>query len=769
MSPLLFRLSVFLLLIFSSIFSLAQSMVEGRVFDVSNGEPLDAATIVNLTDSTTTFSNDRGRFQFKLSTPTEMIAVVYLGYQSVEVDIDKQHIFLQIGLSPLPGELGEVIVKANNEVAALQKHTGAISLVTLDNLNTGNEVSIEPILNSLPGIYMHSGALNTNRITMRGIGARSLFSTAKIRAYFNHIPLTNGIGETALEDVDLSLLDRIEVIRGPSASVYGAGLGGTIILKSRKSKYNRTILTNAIGFGSYQLLRNTHRFAHSNDAMNIGLTFNHTQSDGYRDNNDYNRNAFGLSAQFYPGPNSVVSVLANYIDLKAFIPSSIDSTSFADEPTAAAFTWQRTNGFEDYTKNNIGIAYEHRFNSLLNINGSIFTSGFRSYEVRPFNILRENSQNAGARVSLDYKPYESKQGLSFTVGSELFHENYEWSTYRNIEGLGEQGAILSNNEEQRQYLNVFGQMNITLKSSTRITAGVNLNATSYQLTDHFFADSIDFSGDYSFENTLSPRLAIAQQLSDNLSIYLAASHGFSPPTLEETLTPDGNINPDIQPEKGWNFELGSKGYAFKNRSLYFDVVLFSMLVKDLLVSQRVGPDIFIGVNAGKTTHSGVEADLRLKLKSSDSGFIQLAELSGNYAYSHFRFTEFINEENDYSDNKLTGVPEHVVNLAFDVKTQSGIYGRAAFRYVSAMPMRDDNSVFSDDFSIVNLKLGFHRVVFDRWGIDVHLGLNNVFDQKYASMILVNAGSFGGNDPRYFYPGLPRNWYGGLSLAYHFRK
>jgi len=52
-------------------------------------------------------------------------------------------------------------------------------------------------------------------------------------------------------------------------------------------------------------------------------------------------------------------------------------------------------------------------------------------------------------------------------------------------------------------------------------------------------------------------------------------------------------------------------------------------------------------------------------------------------------------------------------------------------------------------------------------IGISAGVNNLLDTDYASMILVNAGSFGGNTPRYFYPGLPINAFGRMSIRYNF--
>ena len=59
-------------------------------------------------------------------------------------------------------------------------------------------------LNQINGIYSHSAGYNTNRITIRGMGSRSPYSTNKIKSYLNNIPLSNGVGEITLEDFGLT-------------------------------------------------------------------------------------------------------------------------------------------------------------------------------------------------------------------------------------------------------------------------------------------------------------------------------------------------------------------------------------------------------------------------------------------------------------------------------------------------------------------------------------------------------------------------------------
>ena len=84
-------------------------------------------------------------------------------------------------------------------------------------------------------------------------------------------------------------------------------------------------------------------------------------------------------------------------------------------------------------------------------------------------------------------------------------------------------------------------------------------------------------------------------------------------------------------------------------------------------------------------------------------------------------------------------------------------------------MNDANSAYSDYYSLLNFKLGLKEKLgrSDQLELDIYAGVNNILDEKYASMISVNAPSFGGRAPRYYYPGLPRNYYGGVKLEYKF--
>src|SRR5690606_31261859 len=97
----------------------------------------------------------------------------------------------------------------------------------------------------------------------------------------------------------------------------------------------------------------------------------------------------------------------------------------------------------------------------------------------------------------------------------------------------------------------------------------------------------------------------------------------------------------------------------------------------------------------------------------------------------------------------------------------GFYGNINFQYVGSIPMNDSNSLYSDNYKLTNVKVGYQLAITQKLRANVFYGLDNIFDEKYASQILINAPSFGSAPARYYYPGNPVNYYAGINVNYNF--
>lgn len=755
-----------LLAISYTFLSFGQSKINGKVVDDINGELISNVTITNLNSKDKIFSDHYGTFELNHK---GLYSFKKLGYIEKIVDIqNKDYLIIQLSINP--SELNEVIINASQLPKTLKTSSITTSILSKKDINRGNSINIAPILNRAPGVFMQSGALNTNRITIRGIGARNLFGTAKIRAYFKDIPLTTGSGETTIEDFELASISQFEIAKGAS-SIYGAGLGGTIQLTPQSNYFNKSNFNSEFVTGSFGLTKGIIKANHGTSKSSLNTVISSTHSDGYRDNNEYDRQTITLSSNHYLSAKNELSILLSYIDLKAFIPSSLSEDNYLNNPTDAAFTWGQSKGFEDSQRGILGISWNYKYNSSLKQFTSIFTSFRKGYEPRPFNILDENTFAIDLRSRLlgNTKLFDRK--LNWTIGGELFKDQYKSETFENLyrdfpEGHGSvQGTRLSNFKEKRRYFNLFFETFYELTKNIIVSTGLNFNHTAYNLDDRFpaSAENPDQSGSFKFDNILSPRFGVSYKLSNNTSIYSNISHGFSPVTLEETLLPDGQINTNLKPETGWNYEIGTRGAMFKNK-LQFSLALYRLAIKNLLVSRRTSQDQFIGINAGKTQHDGIELELQYIWLNNSA--ISLTSFF-NYTLNDYVFKEFIDNDNNFSGNDLTGVPSDIFNSGIDFSSKFGLYGNFTFQYVGSMPITDSNSLFSDNYRLAHTKLGYTFKPIKKVILNLYYGLNNIFNEQYASQILINTSGFGTSAPRYYYPGNPINQYGGINISYEF--
>jgi iron complex outermembrane receptor protein len=756
---------LFTLFFLSTILIFSQGNINGRIFDGETRTVLEGVSVLNTDGDVVSVSNSLGAFEVK--TPGTYDFYIR-GYAVREIDISSANfIFVQLNLNP--SQLNEVVVRANQVPQKLINATEAIDLITEKDLSRGNDLNPISILNRVPGVFMQSGALNTNKITIRGIGSRNLYGTSKIRAYYGDIPITSGNGESAIEDFEFASIARMEILKGAS-SIYGAGLGGTIQLIPQNSYLNQTDIRGSFMMGSFGTQKSTLNFNHGTKNHGLRAIYSNTHSDGYRENNQYDRQTITLSSNHYLGAKDELTFIGSYVDLQAFIPSSIDRDDFENNPSKAAFTWGQSQGYEDSQRGVFGLSWMHQYKSNLKQITSIYGSFRNNYEPRPFNILKEDVASFGVRSRFLGNTELFQKKLNWSFGGELFRDRYNSKTFENLykeypNGTGSvQGDVLSNYKENRSYFNLFVESNYSVSEKTLLSVGLNLNQTYFDLEDNFEAfGNSDQSGSYDFETMISPKFGISHLISKNASIYANISHGFSPPTLEETLLPDGMINTDIEPETGWNYEFGSRNSLLQNR-LKLNFSLYRMNIENLLVARRTNEDQYIGVNAGKTIHDGIETSLNyFWIQKENFGLNTYI----SYSLNDFKFDEFIDDEVDFSGNDLTGVPSDVFNAGLDLKTKSGFYGNLNFQYVGAIPMNDANSLYSESYALTNMKIGYQFKMLDHLELNTFFGVNNIFDTHYASQILINARGFGGSDPRYYYPGNPVNYFTGINLNYMF--
>lgn len=734
-----------------------EAQVRGKVYDAENQTPLEDVLVVSG-EKLLTRTGANGTFVLSPESLPDSVTFRRLGYHTRTLMLRPGDSIISVNLATRSFDVGDVVVKAYNTREKSFNASGPVNTLhayDLQGLSTG---STTPVLNSLPGLYMHHGAKNTNRITIRGIGSRSQYTTTKLKAYLNGIPLTSGVGETTLEDLDLNLVDRITVLKGPSSSIHGAALGGTILYRMGPPSQQGIAIRQETSAGSYRMLQNTTQVSWKGQRTGLRLAYDKHRHKGFRENDDYNRDAFTALLHHQLTPHIGITYLGRYHNLKAFIPSSLARDTYLNHPGRAADNWDAVSGHETYNKMLHGLSLDIDLGNSLRNETSVFIKNYDGKEIRPFNTLDDQTFTTGMRSLLEWKQQAAGGILTAEAGYELFHENYRWKIYETL-AEGDIGDVLNKNRQRRIQNNLFASLSMKW-DRLGVSVGANLNRTGYRYDD-LSSDSLDLSDNKNYDWIASPRLSLTYNMSDNLMAFATISHGFSAPSYEETLNAQGFVNGSIQPETGWNREVGLRARSASNRWLA-KVSGYSIAVKDLLVTKRLAEDRFRKINAGRTRHNGLE--ILGKFQWLRHHLVQ-STLDVSYMYTDYRFRDFTDEGNDYSGNRLPGIPRHKMFVKLQAQMPAGVYLQANWIGVDKMPMDDANSLYSNPYGRLNLKAGIRRSFSDQWTLHLFGGIRNATDNHYASMILINAPSYGGSPPRYFYPAQPRNFFGGLSLNY----
>ena len=173
--------------------------------------------------------------------------------------------------------------KNSKERNEFKRHAQSTEVLNEYDLNRNNPAFIEQSLNTVSGVQVDKRTqLGGQRIVIRGYGNDQKFNNWGIKVYYNNMPLTTADGTTILDDVDFSIIDNLEVIKGPASSQYGAGVGGTVRF------YVKPVVDEGLSFeqksalGTFNLFQSSTKINYKKGSESMFLNYGHLESQGYR-------------------------------------------------------------------------------------------------------------------------------------------------------------------------------------------------------------------------------------------------------------------------------------------------------------------------------------------------------------------------------------------------------------------------------------------------------------------------------------------------------
>jgi iron complex outermembrane receptor protein len=653
--------------------------------------------------------------------------------------------------------LKEVVINAYTAGRPLNEVPASIGYVSSADLGRFNNTSILPAANSIPGVRMEERSPGSYRLSIRGSLLRSPFGVRNVKMYWNGLPFTDGGGNTYLNLLDFNSVGTMEVIKGPGGSLYGAGTGGVVLVKSPEVKQNEIEQTILLGSFGLRRVNTAAQFRNKNLVFRINAASQ--QSDGYRQQSAMKRDGLNADLKFLLSSRSTLSATFFYTNLQYQTPGGLNKVQYDQNAKQARPAGGPNRGAVEQKAEvsnktpYAGLVYDYDWSDRWTTRIGIFASHskFDNPTIRNYEQRRET--NTGARTETQFKFGTDAKGGKLTFGAEYQHLKSPIGVYGN--SLGVKDTVQTFDNLTSTLFLGFAQVDFEFGNSIFLTIGGSINNLSYtfeRTQPAILSQAKKFSGIF------SPRVAILKKISENISVFGNLSRGFSPPSLAEVRPSTNTFSDSLDAETGTNYELGFRGNA--GQRISFDLAVYDFHLDRAIVIQHKNNGAEYFINAGKTRQQGIEAKISWSPISHGSGVVSDLKLWNSYSFNHYRFRNYISDGADYGGKKLTGVPPTVNITGLDVTLRGKIYMNATANYVDHTPLNDANTFFANEYFLVGARLGL-KTQINRSTANFFAGVDNALDRKYSLGNDLNAI---GN--RFYNVAPARNFYAGITVVIH---
>jgi iron complex outermembrane receptor protein len=658
--------------------------------------------------------------------------------------------------------LKEVEVRAYFKEHRLMRSPASVGIISEQALQNQPSYSLLPAINTISGVRMEERSPGSYRLSIRGSLLRSPFGVRNVKVYLDDFLLTDAGGNTYLNILDASAVGRIEILKGPEGSIFGANSGGVVLINSKRFMQDSSNISAGLTSGSYGLVHQNLSAEANKSNFKITLNESFQTSGGYRENSALNRKSFQLMPGWKYSKSAELNSLLMYSDLRYETPGGLTLLQSQQNPRSARLATAALPGASEqqagiYNKTFLaGISHSKilspRLRHVFALTGSVtdFVNPFiTTYETR-------DETSVGLRTYLELSSDSSKRhSWHFQYGVEAQQTDSKKRNYVNEKG--ERGANQNFVDFKANQSFIFSRFSISPVKRLTAEAALSLNFYSYDFTNIFPVTGLPETRN--FKPQLLPRVAFSYLINDYFALRGSASRGYSPPTIEEVRPSNRIINNSLQPEAGWNYETGIR-LALQNNIVYLDAAIFRFDLNNAIVRRvdAVGEESF--VNAGGTRQSGFEAELTAWIVPVKKvGIIRGLKFSESYTNSDFKFVDYIINSTNFAGNSLTGVPQHNLVSALNLYMPSNLSLYLQHSYVSAIPLNDANAFYADKYQLLQAKVMWQKQI-RALNLRFFIGGDNLLNAKYSLGNDLNAAG-----SRFYNPAALRNYYAGLNVQF----
>jgi len=636
-------------------------------------------------------------------------------------------------------------------------HTAfGLSVLSRNQMQSGQaQLSPAEFLAQVPGVFFMNADnfAQDLRISLRGVGSRAAFGIRGIRIMVDELPESTPDGQGQIDNLDLGILDRMELIRGPASGLYGNAAGGVLSFYTEEApdsavtEFKATL--GSFGFQQYQL-----KTAGRINAFQYVVHGAHVRSTGYRAQSSMRNTLINGKFRYTFSEQTALTLLIN----NGSSPQADDAGALTEAqadtlPRMARDVNVRYQAGESVGQSRVGLLFDHRIGTKHQFKARVFAT-FRDFENKlaftDGGIVALKRIFYGGGIGYFYRSRIGAMPYRMHAGVDLEDQRDQRRRFDNKDGVRD--ALAFDQLELFRSLGVFCLQTLSLTKALEITANLRVDALRLAARDHFFLDGDD--SDRILLQNASPMAGARYTFSPQLNVYANVATSFETPALSElSANPagGGGFNTALKPQRALSVEAGIKGLL--QSKLRYEVALYQANGRNELVSYELAalPGRSFYRNSGASLRRGLEMSLFL---AAGAGIT----MQFTYTLNLATYTTYAVGADVFDGNRWPGLPQHSAYTALRYAHRSGAFLAVQMRYTGDLYAEDANAVNVPAFTLIQLRGGYPFKI-GKTRCELFGGINNLMNTFYYNNIRINAAA-----KRFYEPAAGRNFYVGLQIG-----
>lgn len=773
-----FSLTAFAILLMHLLLSISdvtfgQSLsIKGKISDNTTGLPLQGATVF-ISFSHFAYSNAGGNYEISgIDSGKYEIKISSLGYKTLSteiiIDTDLQRDFR---LEPSAIELDEVLVSTNRTENYLRNSPFAESLVGKEEIQMRSTMSLPDILQKEPGVSLLRDGIWGTEISIRGLNRENVITLVD----GNRISTSTDVA-ARLSLIDMNNVERVEIIKGASSSIYGSGATGGIVNIITKSpqRYDRlsingNVITEYNTVNDLSVLAGSLYGGSSFWSTKLSGSYrkaNNTQTpNGELKNSQFEDYSFSGALNIFPIDNHKLE-----IDYQLFRADDVGIPGASVFPNTAdvRYPYERRELISgEYEIQNISkvfyklsAKYSHQL-----INRDVENIPHQVQNVpgnppRRISVLKitpsADHKNNNAQLQGNFWLFESH---NLAAGIDYWDRSYngERERYQLIEVLDSSGNVVSTTnriigekpvpDSKYRSLGIFTQDEFKLFDD-KLSATIGLrydfiNITAEQTLNPIYVinngvintspagqDTL-WNQTETNNSSYSANIGFIYSLVPSIDLTLGLGASFRSPSLEERFQyiDQGSVvrvgNPELKPEQGQSIDFGVRHYSenLKIISSFF-YSYFNDLVAEVPGTYE-GRNALIKTNIGEARIYGFDLSL-------DFNFWR------NYIF--YTTASYVKGDDITANGNLPEIPPLNGRVGFKLNFLEYLQADVSSTIFAEQNNIADGEITTPGYAVFNLLLNTVPINFSNFSFKIYSGVENIFDKAYRNHLSTTRGS-----------------------------